>query len=595
MDMESRNMYSEAIQLAEMGQHEAALAKLQEYLRLNPMDGEAMNDAGTILFCMHRGREAIDYFLRARTVCRGDQLTQVYWNLCEACIAENRPEIAIDLLDTMEEAHVLHADILNRLARLFIDRDDCGTALDLLCRSLGMSSNQDVLEPMMEILRNKRGRLTIAGRPDEIQSDLVEFFRLRYPMMVCRTMQLREIQSAVTADGVLLFWGADPVLEELTRTPVDGRLIVRLCWRDVYDPVLQKVNWNHVNALILPDEASRQALMEWVNYLPPGLPVSVVRPAPDTTTDIPVPRSRGKKIAAVGPWDAGSNPMFLLQCIQKLHYMDNDMRFYLAGEFPDPAVENYVHDMIERMELDHCVFLDGRPRNWSRWFRDKHYVVSTAIDARSMLSVYRGMAAGLKPVVHAFGGAERYIERECLFVLAEDFCERILSEDYQPEQYWAYAAQCCSRSKELGAIDRMIRQFERKVNRPAVSSAGAAGQLPAGPNTSTPNASYGLMSSPAEPVHVEPVSRPASPIAGSVVPAPLQSCPVTAPPVSVNQSFNEPAAASCGTSAESQTIEQIALAALEKARQYAPISELPTTVDAGSNTNYSAGGVSGPF
>jgi len=51
-----------------------------------------------------------------------------------------------------------------------------------------------------------------------------------------------------------------------------------------------------------------------------------------------VQRGGGKKLAAVGPFNAHHNPAFLLQCMQKLHYLDADYRLYLAGEFEDKAL-----------------------------------------------------------------------------------------------------------------------------------------------------------------------------------------------------------------------------------------------------------------
>ena len=42
-------MYEEAAAMAEAGQHEPALNRMFEYLRHRPQDGQALNDAATIL------------------------------------------------------------------------------------------------------------------------------------------------------------------------------------------------------------------------------------------------------------------------------------------------------------------------------------------------------------------------------------------------------------------------------------------------------------------------------------------------------------------------------------------------------------------
>ena len=48
-----RKEYYQAVELAESGHYEQALQQMQSYLKDHPNDGEALNDTGTILFCMH--------------------------------------------------------------------------------------------------------------------------------------------------------------------------------------------------------------------------------------------------------------------------------------------------------------------------------------------------------------------------------------------------------------------------------------------------------------------------------------------------------------------------------------------------------------
>ncbi|MHC4770870.1 MAG: hypothetical protein ACYS8O_03575 [Planctomycetota bacterium] len=64
--------YEQALALAEAGQHEQALEQIVNYLQVMPNDGKAFNDAGTLLFCMQRGRDAIVYFEKALQLCEGD-------------------------------------------------------------------------------------------------------------------------------------------------------------------------------------------------------------------------------------------------------------------------------------------------------------------------------------------------------------------------------------------------------------------------------------------------------------------------------------------------------------------------------------------
>ena len=102
-------MYEEASALAEAGQHTSALSKMFAYLRYRPLDGQALNDAATILFCLGRNQDAITCYEKAAQVCQGDELGQVYWNLCEAYLHEDRPAQAIGLFDAMQSMGLLNA------------------------------------------------------------------------------------------------------------------------------------------------------------------------------------------------------------------------------------------------------------------------------------------------------------------------------------------------------------------------------------------------------------------------------------------------------------------------------------------------------
>ena len=115
--------YEQALALAESGQHEQALKQIVNYLQAMPNDGKAINDAGTLLFCMQRGREAIVYFEKALRLCAGDDRTQVYWNLCEAYLQEGFPEKAVTLFDAMQQKEILNVDTINRTADVFLKKN----------------------------------------------------------------------------------------------------------------------------------------------------------------------------------------------------------------------------------------------------------------------------------------------------------------------------------------------------------------------------------------------------------------------------------------------------------------------------------------
>jgi tetratricopeptide (TPR) repeat protein len=147
--------YQQALDWAEAGQYPKALEFIQSYLEDAPDDAEALNDAGTILWCQGRSGEALPYLERARQVDADS--AAILWNVFEIHLSLDQGTDAIKLLDDMERLGILQVDILNRTARVLIDSGDLLDALSILNRSLAMEPCQALLEPIVEVLRHKLG------------------------------------------------------------------------------------------------------------------------------------------------------------------------------------------------------------------------------------------------------------------------------------------------------------------------------------------------------------------------------------------------------------------------------------------------------
>jgi len=552
------NEYNRAVELAESGQYEQALQQMQVYLKANPKDGEALNDTGTILFCMNRGREAIDYYLRARSCSQGDTLAQVLFNLCEAYIAENQPEQAVGLLDSMESMEILNVDTVNRIANVFINQQACGPAIEMLLYSLRQAPNQEILKPILEILRSRRIKIALFADHEQRIQDLKSYLESRFIVQTIIGSDHDSVLSAQPTGDVFVFAGCGTCLIRMGYYTENTPIIVFLDFEDLSCGQIDQIPWERVQTLVLPNENAREILQERMGTIPASLQILTIPPCVDIESIPFAERKKGKRIAAIGPWNAHQNPMFLLQCMQKLHFLDPDMRLYLAGEFEDESIRHYTEFMIEAMELENAVFLDGVPKNRNRWLKDKHYIVSTAVDGRGLKDVFAGMAAGLRPVVHCFPGASDFVEPEYLFLLAEDFCRQILEEPYQPQRYRQTAAERYSTLSGWPVVLRILTEIEKRVNKQTFSDP---------PETVNP---------------VEPATIPEEvPVFSE--PA-LSFSPSTAPPV--NERFESE---EIRTRSDSDTIEGIAQKALRAAQQLSELSREyaePTE----ENISYSEGG-----
>lgn len=145
--------YQEALQLAEEGRCEEALACIQEYLATAPRDAEALNDTGTLLFTLGYIDEAIAHLAKANELFADS--AEIIWNRVEVYLAANQPHRAVELFDRMEKLGLLSADVLNRTADAFLQTDALAEAVDMLQRSLQIAPQQDILLPMIDIINAK--------------------------------------------------------------------------------------------------------------------------------------------------------------------------------------------------------------------------------------------------------------------------------------------------------------------------------------------------------------------------------------------------------------------------------------------------------
>ena len=147
------NDYQKALELAEAGRHEEALACIQEYLSSSPNNAEALNDAGAIFHCMGCPDEAINHLVKARNL--QPDSAEIIWNLSETYLAAGKAKEAKELFDDMERMGILNADVLNRTADVLLNEGNLADALEMLRRSLKLSPDQKILQPMIEVIGRK--------------------------------------------------------------------------------------------------------------------------------------------------------------------------------------------------------------------------------------------------------------------------------------------------------------------------------------------------------------------------------------------------------------------------------------------------------
>lgn len=147
------NDYVEALQLAEAGKTEQALAYMQEFLASAPNDAEALNDTGAILFSLGHTQEALNHLNKARLL--EPDSAEIVWNLVETSLAGNDGRSAMQCFDDMERIGILNPDVLNRTADVLLKNEDFEGAQKTLQRSLEIAPAQEIIKNMIEIIQHK--------------------------------------------------------------------------------------------------------------------------------------------------------------------------------------------------------------------------------------------------------------------------------------------------------------------------------------------------------------------------------------------------------------------------------------------------------
>jgi hypothetical protein len=110
------------------------------------------------------------------------------------------------------------------------------------------------------------------------------------------------------------------------------------------------------------------------------------------------------------------------------------------------------------------VSFEPYPQDLNAWLADKHFMVSSGIGEGQVESLVAGMACGLKPIVHNFPGAETLFSSACLFNIAEEFCEQVVSQGYDPTAYRCFVEERYPIAEQLRQINRILMQLESELS-----------------------------------------------------------------------------------------------------------------------------------
>jgi len=460
------NGYKEALKLAEAGQYQQTLTYIQEYLRTSPDDAQALNDAGAVLYCLGRSDEAIEFFVKAKNI-QGNS-AEIIWNLVEAHLSIGKADEVMLLFNEMQGLGILNADVINRTANVFLNQDNYADAIETLLHSLQISPNQEVLKPMIDVIRSKRPKVAFfCGLTGDLKflTDIYEFTKRRYPTQLYDGQDIDRIYELMKWSDISWFEWCTNLAVMASKLPKVCKNIVRLHRFEAYNNWPSQVQWENIDILIsIGNSFVKDALFKQVPNIENRTRLVTIPNGVNFDKFRFVNRQHGKNLAYVGYLNMRKNPMLLLQCVQKLHYIDPEYKLFFAGAFQDTMLEQYIRHMAQTLELTDVVFFDGWQQDLNSWLQDKHYIISGSIGESQGMGILEGMACGLKPVVHNFPGADQIFPSEFLFNISEEFCQQILYDAYEPEKYRRFVEENYTLQNQLRRTNELFTQFEAEID-----------------------------------------------------------------------------------------------------------------------------------
>ncbi len=462
----SMNHYQRGLELAETGRYNEALDCIQQHLQTAANDAQALNDAGAILHCLGRSDEAIEHFTKAKNL-QGN-CAEILWNLVEAYIATGRANEATQLFDDMERLGILNVDILNRTANVFLNQDNKADAIEMLLRSLANCPQQDILKPMIEIIRNKRPKIAFfCGLKGDVKflTEIYEFAEQRFPVQFFEGQSVEQMYELMKWSDISWFEWCTDMAAEASKLPKACKNIIRLHRFEAYHNWPSQVRWENVDTLItVGNSFVKEALLKQAPDIEVRTQLVTIPNGVNLGKFKFVDKQRGKNLVCIGYLNMRKNPVMLLQCMQKLHYIDPEYKLFFAGTSQNPMLEQYIRHMVQTLELTDVVFFDGWQEDVNSYLSDKHYIVSASIGESQGMGPLEGMACGLKPVIHNFPGASQIFPPQFLFNISEEFCEQVISETYEPESYRRFVEENYPLKKQISEINKIFNQLEAEID-----------------------------------------------------------------------------------------------------------------------------------
>ena len=289
-------------------------------------------------------------------------------------------------------------------------------------------------EEKQSILFIEQKGLSTGGHLNHIVDNLQENYKVRY----LKTQDLSEVINAVKCvDIVWLEWAyqltalVTQKIKELESKPV----VCRLHGFEVFTELPQQINWNVIDKLIFVANHKREIF----NKRLPNVQVdqTIIRNGVVTNKfSIHENKANTKKLLLLGHINYRKGLTLLIQFYNELLKRDPEYHLYIRGDWQDFRYKMAVMTMVHELKLnDKITFVEGWIDDLNAWLADKSHILSFSLEESFHYTIGNGMAAGLKPVIHAWNESREIWPNEFIFNNVQTFLDIMLDKAYEPKLY----------------------------------------------------------------------------------------------------------------------------------------------------------------
>ena len=310
--------------------------------------------------------------------------------------------------------------------------------------------------------------------------DIVDYLKTKYEVRTCYSNNEKEIASAVKwADIVWLEWANQMAIHVTNKIPQikDKKVICRLHGYEVFTDMPAHINWSVVDSLLFVARHKQKIFNQKFKVQSPTQ--TIVRNGININKfTIADNKQSTKRLVLIGHLNFRKGLPVLLQFYHELLKRDPEYYLYIRGEFQDPKLEMAAQTMIRELSLDKKLEFVDWVEDINSWLADKSHILSFSLEESFHYTIGNGMAAGLKPVIHAWNESRDIWPEEAIFKNLDEFLDIMLNPKYEPLTYRTFLSEhALDLETQCLKIDNVLKALISPKNRETAIKRRVSGTL----------------------------------------------------------------------------------------------------------------------